>query len=152
MPQRTASEEEVRSAQAMTNWAYWFAPEAATAVFLATAWNLRNEDMTLQVILAVFLGLPALLFWFFRIRQFLALRQDLDGGTVTVVDGAPERTWMSRTGLCFVQLQGIRIRIPNNQYPEVRDATTVSVAFLPKSHIAVRVEATHGIGIGRVGS
>jgi hypothetical protein len=141
------SEEEAQQARALTNWTFWFAPVFGTALYAVTASYVRTEDPVLQIILAVLLGGNAVVFWFIRIRQLANLTQDLTGGMVHIVDGAPERATVSRGGFCYVWLQGLRIRVPNDEYHGIRDANMVRIAFLPKSHLAVRVDVMLGIGL-----
>lgn len=147
MEQRPLSEDEVLDARVLTNWTFWFAPVFGTVLYAAVAWYLRTEETLLQIFLALFLGGSAATFWFIRIRQHSHLTQDLNGGVVHVLDGAPERAKISRGGFCYVWLHGMRIRVPNDEYQGIRDANLVRIAFLPKSRVAVHVEVMPGLGL-----
>lgn len=52
-----------------------------------------------------------------------------------------------KTGDCYLQLSGHKIRVPTDCYGALKDATIVRVAFLPRSHVAIRVEIGRGIGL-----
>jgi hypothetical protein len=144
MQQRLLSEDEALQVRTLAN---WFAPVFATLLYAALAWYARAEDALMQIIFAVLLGGNAAVFWFIRIRQHTRLKQDLDGGVVQILEGAPERAQVSRGGFCYVWLQGLRIRVPNDEYHGIRDANLIRVAFLPKSRLAVRVEVMSGLGL-----
>ena len=54
---------------------------------------------------------------------------------------------MGRSGFCFLRLHGKKIRVPNDRYSELKEATMARVAVLPNSLIAVRVDLSRGIGL-----
>jgi hypothetical protein len=147
MEQRLLSEDEVHQARALTNWTFWLGPAFGTAVYAVIAWYFRTEEPLFQITMAVLLGGNAVVFWLIRIRQHANLTQDLNSGLVHVLDGAPEKARVSRGGFCYVWLQGLRIRVPNDEYQGIRDANLVRIAFLPKSRLAVRVDVMPGVGL-----
>jgi hypothetical protein len=86
--------------------------------------------------------------WTLRLRQYRKFSADIDHRTVEVLEGAPQKIWVvGKTGDCFLQLSGHKIKVPNDCYGQLKDATVVRVAFLPTSKIAVRVDAGRGIGL-----
>jgi hypothetical protein len=90
--------------------------------------------------------LAAVVLWPLAIRKNRQLTADIEERAVEVLEGAPERVWMtSRNGPCYLWLSGQKIRIPIDDYESVKGAYIVKVAFLPRSRIAVRAEAGRGI-------
>ena len=76
------------------------------------------------------------------------MTSDIEKGEVEVIEGGPDKVRMGRrTGLCYLTMQGKTIRVPNDRYGELKDANWVRVAILPTSLVAVRVDASRGVGL-----
>lgn len=147
MQQRLLSEEETTQAQEMIGWTFWFGPITQTVIFLVITWIVRGEALVPKLAIGGLLGGSALIFWILRFRAYATIQEDLGTGMARVMEGAPERAWISRGGLCYIRMQGIPIRVPNDEYKQIREANLVRVAYLPKSRIAVHVEVASGIGL-----
>ena len=86
--------------------------------------------------------------WTLRLRQYKRFTADIENRTVEVLEGAPQKTWVAgKTGDCYLELLGHKIKVPKDCYGALKDATIAKVAFLPRSHIAVRVDIGRGIGL-----
>jgi hypothetical protein len=93
-------------------------------------------------------GIVAIALWTVRLRQYKRFTADIEYRIAEVLEGIPQRVWLAgRGGDCYLRLAGRTIKVPNDCYGALKEATIVKVAFLPTSHIAVRVDAGRGIGL-----
>jgi hypothetical protein len=146
MQQRFLTDDELNDARAMIGWQFWFAPILFSLACVGSGWVAAIGE-PVGVVLFILFSAVAIVVWTLRLRQYRKFTADIDHRTVEVLEGAPQRTWVARTGDCFVQLSGLTIKVPNDCYGSLKDATIVKVAFLPTSKIAVRVDAGCGIGL-----
>ena len=144
---RLLTDDEVRDARAMIGWQFWFAPILFSLVCAGTGWVAATGDPMGFWLLGIF-SIVTLPLWVVRLRQYGRFKADIDHRTVEELEGARQKTWVAgRTGNCYLQLSGHTIKVPNDCYGALQDATVVKVAFLPKSKIAVRVDIGRGIGL-----
>lgn len=150
---RSITEDEANDVRPMFGYYLWAAPISLTVcLFLVAISSLyiddnRNDRLFLECLslgMACLLVLPV---WYFAVRRYAQIKQDLAGGVVAEVEGAPEKTYMKRTGSCRVRIQGFDLTIPNDRFNELKDANFVRIAFLPLSQVAVRVEIVYGLGV-----
>ena len=146
--QRFLTNDELQDARAMVDWKFWMAPIIFTLGYCAAALFSLNYGGLMRLIFFAGLGSPAIFLWLVRILQYKKFARDRHLRVVELVEGVPERAWMTLSGLCYVRLAGRNICVENHYYKELRDANLVRVEFLPESSIAVRVSISHGIGIG----
>ena len=146
MQQRFLTDDEIHDARAMMGWQFWFAPVIFSLGCVGTGWAAATGE-PIGLWLFILFSITTIILWVFRLRQYQKFTADIECRTVEVLEGAPEKTWVVRkTGDCYVQLSGHKIKVPNDCYGALRDATIVKVAFLPRSHVAVRVDIGRGIG------
>jgi hypothetical protein len=139
--QRQMNEFELADAKRVLNWQYWAPPLTATLLCLGFLAGFWNEELSHKLFLAVFLGSPALIFWFFFLRYKQRVQRDVDGRIIEVLDGLPEKVLTNGLGMCFVFLGGKRIRVPFEYYEELANATSVTLEYLPESSIALYVRS-----------
>jgi hypothetical protein len=146
MPQRFLTDDEIHDARAMMGWQFWFAPVIFSVGCVGTGWVAaigESVGLWLFVLFATF----TIILWTLRLRQYKKFTADIENRTVEVLEGAPQKTWVAgKTGDCYLELSGHKIKVPNDCYGALKDATIVKVAFLPRSHVAVRVDIGRGIG------
>ena len=133
------NEFELADAKRVLNWQYWAPPLALTLFclgFLAAFWN---EEPSARLFIAVFLGGPALVFWLFFLLYKQRVERDVAGRILEVAEGSPEKVLKTRLGMCFVFLDGKRIRVPVEYFEELANATSVILEYLPESRIALYV-------------
>jgi len=127
-------------------WRFWFGPVIFGLGCVGTGWIAATGE-PIGLWLCILFGTIAILLWIYRLRQYKRFTADIEHRIVEVLEGAPEKTWViEKTGDCYIQLSGHKIKVPNDCYGELKDATIVKVAFLPRSHFAVRVDIGRGIG------
>jgi hypothetical protein len=145
--QRFLTDDEIDDARAMIGWQFWFAPILFSLACVGTGWvTAIGEPVGLWLFLPF--GTITIVLWILRLRQYGKVTADIDHRTVEVLEGAPQKIWVvGKTGDCYLQLSGHKIKVPNDCYGSLKDATVVKVAFLPTSKIAVRVDAGRGIGL-----
>ncbi len=147
MAQRFLTDDEFRVAKALVGWKFWFAPVLFGLASMASGWAAATGEVMGLVLLGLFGG-PAIVLWVLRLRQHSRFTADIEHRTVEVLEGAPQRVWMGgRTGDCYLRISGQTIKVPNEFYAPLTDATMVKVAFLPTSKMAVRVDTSRGISI-----
>ena len=133
--QRFLTEDEINDAKAMIGWQFWFAPILFSLACVVTGWvATTGEPLGLWILIPF--TISTIVFWTARLRQYKKFTADIERRTVEVVDGAPQRVWAARGGDCFLQLAGHTIKVPNDCYGALKDATIVKVALLPTSKIA----------------
>ena len=144
---RPLTEDEAIEARGMIGWTFWAGPVIFAIGCLVAGWLLIGADATALGLLAV-LVVITIIFWLVRLRAYSKVRNDIDSGQVEVLEGAPDKISMDRrTGLCYLTMQGKKIRVPNDRYRELQDANSVRVAVLPNSLVAVRVDVSRGVGL-----
>jgi hypothetical protein len=141
MQQRQMNEFELADAKSVLNWQYWGPPLALTLLCLGMLAGFWNEEPSAKSFLAVLLGSPALISWFFFLRYKQRVQRDVDGRIIEVLDGLPEEVEKRLNGMCFVFLGGKRIRVPFEYYEELANATSVTLEYLPESRIALYVRS-----------
>jgi hypothetical protein len=147
MQQRFLTDDEVRDAKAMIGWQFWLGPIVFSLGCVGTAWVAATGE-PVGIWLFVLFSIVAIVDWTLRLRQYKKFTSDLEHRTVEVVEDAPQRVWVAgRTGDCYLQISGHTIKVPNDSYGALEDATIVKVAFLPTSKIAVLVDTGRGIGL-----
>jgi len=139
--QRQMNEFELADAKRVLDWQYWAPPLALTLLYLGFLAGFWNEEPSAKLFITVFLGPPALIYWFFFLRYKQRVQRDVDGRIIEVLEGPPEKVFGNRIGLCFVFLGGKRIRVPFEYYEELANATAVTLEYLPESHIALYVRS-----------
>jgi hypothetical protein len=146
MQQRFLTDDEIHDARAMMGWQFWFAPVIFSLGCVGTGWvAATGEPMGLW--LFILFSTITIILWTLRLRQYKKFTADIEHRTVEVLEGAPQKTWVvGKTGDCYLQLSGHKIKVPSDCYGALKDATMVKVAFLPRSHVAVRVDIGRGIG------
>ena len=146
MQQRFLTDDEIHEARAMIGWQFWFAPVIFSLGCLGTGSVAATGEPIGPWLFIPFCTI-AILLWILRLRQYKKFTADIEHRIVEVLEGAPEKTWVrQKTGDCYIQLSGHKIKVPNDCYGALKDATIVKVAFLPRSHFAVRVDIGRGIG------
>jgi len=93
------------------------------------------------------LGGLAIYAWVRSLGSYRKFVSDKNTRLVNIVEGAPERVFMTRFGQCYVRMSGRKIRVGNDYFSELRDANNVRIEFLPESLLAVRVQVVRGIGV-----
>jgi len=130
----------------MMGWQFWFAPVIFSVGCVGTGCVAAIGE-SLGLWLFVLFATFTIILWTLRLRQYKKFTADIENRTVEVLEGAPEKTWVAgKTGDCYLELSGHKIKVPNDCYGALRDATIVKVAFFPRSHVAVRVDIGRGIG------
>jgi len=153
--QRRITEDEGNDVRPMVGYYLWAGPISLTVCVLLIAFlsalyidDSRSDRLFMEyfsLALACLFVLPA---WYFSIRRYGRIKQDIAGGIVFEVEGAPERTYMKAgAGSCHVRIQGIDLTIPNDRFNEVKDANLIRIAFLPRSRVVVCLEIAYGLGI-----
>src|SRR5437764_3316167 len=132
------TDEEISEAKSMFGFAFW-APLIVTVLFLLVVGIVIGLNAIGMAIIGC-LVVPEVVFLILRWREYQSLQSDLQVGMLQVIEGAPEKVWMGRSGFCFLRLHGKKIRVPNDRYSELKEATMARVAVLPNSLIAVRVD------------
>ena len=145
MQQRFLTDDEMHDARAMVGWQFWFAPVLFSLVSAGTGWIAASGE-AMGLWLFIPFSIITIILWTFRLRHYQKFTADIEHRTVEVLEGAPQKTWVEKTGDCYLQLSSHKIKVPNDCYGALKDATIVRVAFLPSSHIAVRVDIGRGIG------
>jgi hypothetical protein len=140
------TDEEVGNAKQLIGWTFWFGPAFFALVsFAGMIFALTGEALALWIATPIFVA--SIVFWTARLRQCKDFDCDMERRIVEVLDGAPEKVWLTRSGDCYISLQGRTIKVPNDSYGALKEATIVKVVFLPTSGIAVHVDAGRGIGL-----
>ena len=149
MHQRFLTDDEIHSASAMMGRQFWFGPVVFSLGCLGTGWvAARYHGDPIGMWLFILFSTITTILWTLRLRQYKKFTADLEHRTAEMLEGAPQKVWVQRnTGDCYLQLSGHKIRVPNDCYGALKDATIVKVAFLPRSHFAVHVEIGRGIGL-----
>jgi hypothetical protein len=144
--QRLITHEELQFAKQMES-AVWAAPIVTTVACVGAGYGSLSGNAFVTPIFVVF-ALAAVTLWALAIRKNREFAADIEARTVEVLEGAPERVWMAgRSGPSYLRLSGQTIRIPTDEYQSVKEAYMVKVTFLPKSRIAVRVQAERSIAV-----
>ena len=124
----------------------WLMPIIGSFCAISAALASLSGDILAMFFLAVFTVL-GVTWWMEAVRLHRSFNADIEAGKVEELEGAPERVWMKRRGgPCYVKLSGCTIRIPRDDYKSLKGAYIARVAFLPLSHISIRVDAKRGIG------
>lgn len=147
MQQRFLTDDEIDNARAMLGWQFWFAPIMFSLACVGVA-SLAVTGEALGIWLGIPFGIVTIVLWTVRLRQYKKFTTDIEYRIVELLERAPQRVWLAgRGGDCYLQLSGRTIKVPSDCYGALKDATIVKVAFLPTSHIAVRVDVGRGIGL-----
>ena len=147
MQQRFLTDDELHDARAMIGWQFWIGPIMFSVACVGTGY-LASTGEPVALRLFILFSIITIVLWTLRLRQYKKFTADIDHRTVEVLEGAPQRIWVARqSGDCYLRLAGHTIKVPNDCYGVLKDATTVKVAFLPTSKIAVRVDTGRGIGL-----
>ena len=148
MEQRFLTDDELRDARTLIGWQFWAAPVVTAVLFLACAWYLASEeDVLTKVFVLGILGIFSVGLLLVRILQYKKFAADIQARVVEVVQGAPERVRLTRTGRCYLRIEGRDICTPNEYYKELQEANAAKIEFLPRSRLATRVKVIRGIGI-----
>ncbi len=142
---RTLTEDDLIDAKAMVGWQFWAPPVIFTVGYFVAAGFAFSLGVLGEVICFLFLGGLAAVAWVTSTRQYKKFARDIGGRLVQVVEGAPERVFMTRFGRCYVRISGRKIRISNDYFSELRNTNNIKIDFLPESLIAIRVDIVHGI-------
>ncbi len=146
MPQRFLTDDELHDARGLLGWQFWFAPILFSLACVGTGWVAATGEAIGLWLFVLFCTVTVFL-WVWRLRQFKKFQADLDHRIVEVLEGAPQKSWIARNGDCYVVISGQTIKVPNDSYGALQDATIVKLTFLPTSRIAVTVETGRGIGL-----
>lgn len=131
----------------MVGWQFWTPPVIFTAGYFVAAWFALSLDLSAEVICFLLFGGLAAVAWINCIRQYRKFTRDMAAGLVQIVEGAPERVFMTRFGRCYIRISGRKLRVANEYYNELREANNIRIEFLPESRIAIRVNIARGVGI-----
>lgn len=97
--QRLLTDEEAADALRMINWTFWAPPAIFALACIVAVFFLIGADKVAWAIFAPFLVVTAGI-WFSRLRQHSKITADIDKRIVEIIEGAPEKVWMSRSGTC----------------------------------------------------
>jgi hypothetical protein len=148
MEQRFLTDEELQDAKALFGLRFWLGPLVTTIFFFIVAWLIAGEkDVEMKTfVLGIVCLVPAGL-WFVSVRQYRRFAADIQTRVVAVVMGAPEKVRLTKSGRCYVRLEGSDVCVPNEYYKELQDATAAKIEFLPNSRLATRVKIIRGLGL-----
>jgi hypothetical protein len=144
---RALTEDDKTDAKVMIGWQFWAPPVIFTVGYFVAAWFALSLGFSAEVICLLLLGGLAAWTWITCIRQYQKFSRDMAGGLVHIVEGAPERVYLTRFGRCYMKISGRKLRVANEYYNELREANNVRIEFLPESRIAIRVNIARGVGI-----
>jgi hypothetical protein len=148
MEQRFLTDEELQDAKALFGLRFWLGPLVATICFFACAWLIAGEkDVEVKTLVLGILGVVSASLWLVSIRQYKRFAADIQTRVLAVVIGAPERVRLTKTGRCYVRLEGRDVCVPNEYYKELQDANAARIEFLPRSRLATRVKIIRGLGL-----
>lgn len=143
--QRQMNDHELDAAKHVLGWQHW-APPLVTSLmclaFLIYAWQ---EEPEARIITFVFLGPFAGFLWFIFLRNRQRVQRDIGKGTIEVVEGPLTKVWRSRYGAFFISIGGKKIHVPAEIFNDLRNATTVTIEYLPESCIALNVKPHYGL-------
>ena len=131
----------------MMGWQLWFGPILFTIGYPVAAWFALPLGWPGEIICFLMLGGLAIYAWVRSLGSYRKFVSDKNTRLVNIVEGAPERVFMTRFGQCYVRMSGRKIRVGNDYFSELRDANNVRIEFLPESLLAVRVQVVRGIGV-----
>ncbi|MBZ5504580.1 MAG: hypothetical protein LAO78_03735 [Acidobacteriia bacterium] len=144
---RALAEDDRTDAKALIGRQFWAAPVIFTAGYFVIVWFVLDLDFLVEVTCLLLIGGLAAAAWVNCVRQYRKFALDMAGGLVQIVEGAPERVYMTRFGRCYMKISGRKLRVANEYYNELREANNVRIEFLPESRIAIRVNIARGLGI-----
>jgi hypothetical protein len=132
------------------NWEFWAGPVVYAVwapLSIGIAWYASDGDPLLIVPFAVLFGGLAVWIWVVRLHARSLRLEEIRARVVEVVQGSPEAVWMAKSGFCYIRLDGRDIQIPNDRFRELSESTVVRIAYLPRSRVVVRVEASRTLGL-----
>ena len=151
--QRFLTDDEIEDARAMVGWQFWAAPIMFGIATLGLGIGALGRNPAIIFVFLLTCALTAIL-CLVRLRDSKKIGHDIEVRLVQVIEGAPEKVWIPRSaleltksGFCYLRLDGRTVRVPNDAYGELREANIVKVAFLPTALVAVKVETVRGIGL-----
>lgn len=114
---------------------YLFLALIALAFFAFFLREVADGDWGALIIPAAFFGI-GVIGLLLRKRQIEA---DLTGGLVETLEGEVQRAWRSKQEH-FIRIGGKTFRVTREAFQVLSKGQTVSVDFLPRSRVAVKVE------------
>jgi len=137
----------------MIGWEFWAAPLIFGVASLGLGIGAAGGNSAIIFVFLLVLSLTLIL-CLFRFRDFRKVSHDIEMRVVEVLEGAPEKVWIPRSGIeltkagfCYLLLAGRTIRVPTDAYGELCEANIVKVTFLPTALVAVRIEPFRGLGL-----
>jgi|SRR5215469_14468748 len=95
--QRLATDDEINDAKAMVGWMFWVGPIIFGVTSLGLGvWALEGNPELVFVFLLM--SSFAVVVWTARIRDYNKVAGDIEKRVVEVVEGAPERVWVTKSG------------------------------------------------------
>jgi hypothetical protein len=145
-PCRALTDDDLHDAQSMMGWKLWFGPILFTIGYPVAAWFFLPLGWEGEIACFLTLGGLAIYAWVRSLGSFRKFASDKNTRLVNILEGAPDRVYMTGLGGCYVCMSGLKIRVGNDYFSELRDANNVRIEFLPTSLLAVRVQVVRGIG------
>jgi hypothetical protein len=94
MQRRFLTDDEIRDARAMMGWQFWFAPVIFSVGCVGTGWVAAIGE-SVGLWLFVLFATVTIILWTLRLRQYKKFTADIENRTVEVLEGAPEKTWVT---------------------------------------------------------
>ena len=143
--QRQMNEHELEDAKHILDWQHWAPPLVTSLMCLAVLAYAWQDEIGVKLLTLAFLGSPAAFLWFIFLRNRQRVQRDIDSRMIEVVEGPLEKVWRNRFGVCFISIDRKKIRVPTEFFKDLREATTVTVDYLPDSLIALHVKPNYGL-------
>lgn len=149
MQQRRLTDDEIAMAKVVMKRKPWAEAIFFGAVSALGAWSALGGSR-FGLALFIFGVVMLIIRWSLRRKTRNKFNEDLNAGIAEVVEGSPQKVRADRFN-ALVWVSGRKIRVPNIGSSvgseELKQATFVKLAVLPKSNLAVHVDATRGIGL-----
>lgn len=143
--QRQMNERELGDARRVLDWQHWAPPLVTSLMCLAVFAYAWQDELEIRIIILAFLGFPAGFLWFIFLRNKQRVQRDIDNRMIEVVEGPPKKVWRNRFGVCFISIDGKKIRVPTEFFKDLQEATTVTIEYLPESFIALHIKPNYGL-------
>jgi hypothetical protein len=142
---RPMNEHEIEDAKHVLDWQHWTPPLFASAFCIALFASYPPDDLVARFLIIAIAGAPAGYLWIIFLRNKQRVLQDVDSRMIEIVDGAPTKVWKNRFGLCFISIDGKKIRVPTEFFKNLQESTTATIEYLPKSLIALHIKPHYGL-------
>jgi hypothetical protein len=149
MEQRPLTDNEIKEAEEVLKRKPWVEAIFYGVVCSIGIWK-ALEGSQFGVALLIFGVVILTIQWRVRNQAYKKFKEDVNVGIAEIIEGPPQKVRADRFN-ALVWMSGRKIRVPNIGTSvgseELKKATFVRIAVLPKSNIAVHVHATKGIGL-----